>query len=83
MQISLEEALLGYRKNVVHLDNRKVVIKHDEITKPFDVRTIQGEGMPHHNYPSQHGDLHVLHHILFPRKLSEAQKAMVEELLAE
>lgn len=83
MEISLEEALLGYRKNMQHLDNRKVLLVNEAITKPFEVRMIQGEGMPHHNYPSQHGDLHVLHHVKFPSKLSQTQKAIVESILNE
>ncbi|GLD98521.1 hypothetical protein PINS_up007218 [Pythium insidiosum] len=83
MEISLEEALLGYRKTMVHLDNRKVTLTSDKVIEPFEVRTVHGEGMPIHNYPSQHGNLHVLHHIKFPAKLSKKQKEMVEALLAE
>ncbi|KAJ0412694.1 hypothetical protein ATCC90586_002324 [Pythium insidiosum] len=83
MEISLEEALLGYRKNLIHLDNRKVLLTSEKVVEPFEVRTVHGEGMPVHNYPSQHGNLHVLHHIKFPSKLSKKQKEMAEALLAD
>lgn len=81
LNINLEEALLGYRKEVLHLDNRKVRIVQAEVTKPFQVRTIAGEGMPIHNFPSQKGDLHVLHQVVYPEKLSDYQKQLIEELL--
>lgn len=83
MEISLEEALLGYRKDVLHLDARKVWITSTDVTKPFQVRRIAGEGMPVHNFPSQKGELHVLHHIAFPATLSDAQKQLIEELLPD
>ncbi|TMW58738.1 hypothetical protein Poli38472_010297 [Pythium oligandrum] len=83
MQITLEEALLGYRKHVTHLDDRKVPLVFSAVTKPFEVRSIHQEGMPYHNYPSQRGDLHVLHHIQFPSKLTKKQKELVKELLEE
>lgn len=81
MNINLEEALLGYRKEVLHLDDRKVRVVQNEVTKPFQVRTIAGEGMPIHNFPSQKGDLHVLHQVVYPEELSEYQKQLIEELL--
>lgn len=81
MSISLEEALLGYRKEVLHLDNRKVRVLQAEVTKPFQVRSIAGEGMPIHNFPSQKGDLHVLHQVVYPTALSDFQKQLIEELL--
>ncbi|KAF1334437.1 Chaperone dnaj, partial [Globisporangium splendens] len=83
MEITLEEALLGYRKEVLHLDNRRVNVVTSDVTKPFQVRRIVGEGMPVHNYPSQKGDLHVLHEIKFPKKLTDTQKQLIEELLEE
>lgn len=79
----MEEALLGYRKEVVHLDARRVSLASADVTKPFEVRRVAGEGMPVHNFPSQKGDLHVLHEIKFPQTLSDAQRELVAELLAD
>ncbi|KAL3674890.1 hypothetical protein V7S43_000816 [Phytophthora oleae] len=83
LEISLEEALLGYKKPMKHLDDRTVVLTNSKVTTPFEVRTVQGEGMPVHNYPSQHGSLHVHHEIRFPRALSVEQKELVNQLLPE
>ncbi|TYZ64947.1 hypothetical protein PybrP1_013226 [[Pythium] brassicae (nom. inval.)] len=83
LEISLEEALLGYRTEVLHLDARRVVLATTDVTKPFAVRRVAGEGMPVHNFPSQKGDLHVRHEIKFPDALTDAQRQLVEELLED
>lgn len=83
LQISLEEALLGYQQQFTHLDNRKVTLSSAGVTKPFAEKVVSGEGMPVHNYPSQHGDLHVHHQIAFPRSLTADQKKRVAELLPD
>ncbi|KAF4135872.1 DnaJ central domain [Phytophthora infestans] len=83
LEISLEEALLGYKKPLKHLDDRTIVLTNSKVTTPFEVRTVQEEGMPAHNYPSQHGNLHVHHEIQFPAMLSAEQKELVKQLLPE
>ncbi|CAE7880926.1 ERDJ3B, partial [Symbiodinium sp. KB8] len=59
MHISLKEALVGFTKTVKQLDGREVVVESTGVTRPHQVRTIRGEGMPIHNFPSQAGDMHV------------------------
>lgn len=48
MDISLGEALTGFRRIVTHLDGRKVVISSPagKVVKHEDVKIISGEGMP-------------------------------------
>ncbi|RHY25951.1 hypothetical protein DYB32_007992 [Aphanomyces invadans] len=75
------DALLGFDTTLLHLDGHKVSIAHDGVTKPFEVRRVLEEGMPHHHVPSQHGDLYVTHNIKFPTKLTDAQKDLVKRLL--
>lgn len=81
MHISLREALVGFRKSIRHLDGREVVVERNSVTRPFQVQTLKGEGMPHHNFPSQHGNLHVKFHIDFPRSLTAEQVEKIEEIL--
>jgi DnaJ-class molecular chaperone len=74
MRLTLKEALLGFTRSVKHLDNREVVIEHNGVTQPFEVRKIAGEGMPVHNFPSQSGDLFVKYIVDLPRQLNDDQK---------
>merc|ERR1719181_125449 len=55
MTITLKEALLGFTKTITHMDEHTVEISRKRITKPFFVKTIKGEGMPIHQFPSEHG----------------------------
>ena len=79
MTITLKEALLGFTKTITHMDDHTVEIKRKKITKPFFVKTIKGEGMPIHQFPSEFGDLHVKFIVEMPKQLNDAQKKFVEE----
>jgi DnaJ-class molecular chaperone len=79
--VSLKEALLGFTKQIIHLDNHSVEIKQTGVTKPFYVKQIKGEGMPQHESPSIKGDLFVTINVKFPQSLTEEQKTKVAELL--
>jgi len=81
LTISLKEALLGFTKHIDHLDGRQIRISTDSITPPDHVKMITGEGMPHHNFPSERGNLHVKFIVAFPTKLTDKQKKEVERLL--
>jgi DnaJ family protein B protein 11 len=69
----LKEALLGFDKEIKHLDDHMVYIKKEGITQPGDVIKVTGEGMPIHQ-SSDKGDLFVRVDIIFPTILTEAQK---------
>ena len=82
MKITLQEALLGFRRVVKHLDEHEFVVTNKNgISKPNQQIRIKGEGMPVHNFPSQRGDLTVILHIVFPRSLSESQKEALHSIL--
>ncbi len=82
MHITLKEALLGFEKTVKQLDGTDVVVEQkDRISRPFQVLRLKEEGMPRHNFPSEFGDMHVKLHVDMPKKLTAAQKKLVEELL--
>lgn len=47
IQITLEEALLGFEREITHLDGHKVQLdRSDQITKPGLMVRMKGEGMP-------------------------------------
>jgi len=81
LTISLLEALVGFNKKIKHLDGHIVDVVRAEVTKPGQVITIQGEGMPQHNFPSNTGDLLIEITVKFPTSLTEEQKEGFKKLL--
>eukprot|EP00727_Mastigamoeba_balamuthi_P005008 m51a1_g14505 putative heat shock protein family protein (360) ;mRNA; r:805103-807122 len=79
--VSLLEALVGFEKELKHLDGHVVKLHRTDVTKPGLVVTIAGEGMPIAGTPSVHGDLHVEFHVRFPTSLTEEQKEGFKKLL--
>lgn len=77
--ITLREALIGFEKTLTHLDGHEVTVAapSGRITRPFEVKRIADEGMPHHEVPSNFGDLYVKFNVVFPTSLTEEQKAFV------
>lgn len=81
LTISLKEALLGFERKQTHLDGHEFVIRSapGRVTKPAEVLTLKGEGMPVHNFPSEFGDLKVTITVDFPPTLTEEQAAALTE----
>jgi len=79
VDLTLKEALLGFQKNVIHLDGHQVKLSRDFVTQPGDVEKLVGEGMPQHQYSSFHGDLFVEYKVNFPTQLTGDQKALWDE----
>jgi DnaJ family protein B protein 11 len=69
----LKEALLGFEKEIKHLDDHIVTISKNGVVQPGDIIKIRGEGMPIHQ-SSDTGDLFVKIEILLPTELTEKQK---------
>jgi len=80
MKISLKEALLGFEKKLQHLDGHEVTVKSNKVIKPYQTMTIKNEGMPKHNYPSEHGDLFVQFEVVFPESLTPAQQEEIKKI---
>eukprot|EP00873_Tetraselmis_striata_P012603 jgi/Tetstr1/432867/TSEL_022216.t1 len=76
--IDLVEALTGFRHEFKHLDGHTVVLQAVGVTKPGQVASIPGEGMPLMDNAHRHGDLYVTYHVAFPNSLSTAQKDAVK-----
>jgi len=79
--ISLLEALVGFNKLIRHLDGHDVKVEKDSVTKPGEIMIIEDEGMPHHNFPSQIGNLVIEFSIKMPTSLTEQQKQGFRDLL--
>ena len=81
MTLTLAEALTGFKKTIMHLDGHEVTVKSDKVTQYGDVRIIEDEGMPVHNFPSQFGKLHVKFVVKFPSSFSPSQKETLKSIL--
>eukprot|EP00033_Pygsuia_biforma_P001968 GCRY01002191.1.p1 GENE.GCRY01002191.1~~GCRY01002191.1.p1 ORF type:complete len:414 (+),score=80.90 GCRY01002191.1:86-1327(+) len=81
VKISLLQALVGFETQFYHLDNHPIPVKKQSVTKPGDVVTIRGEGMPRHDYSSETGDLHLHFTVVFPDTVSRESAAEFTKLL--
>jgi DnaJ-class molecular chaperone len=82
VHLTLKEALVGFRRVLKHLDGHEVVLEHQGVTKPSEVRVVDGEGMPVHNFPSTAGNLVVTYLVRFPEALNRDQTEAIERLFA-
>lgn len=71
VRVSLSEALLGFKRELVHLDGHIVTFGMDrgDVLKPGAALEIEGEGMPHKEDPSSAGKLVIRFHIDFPQSI--------------
>lgn len=71
MDITLQEALLGFEKTITHLDGHQVTIRSSPnvVVQPFSWKVIPGEGMPIRN-SGEYGELHVKMLVSLPKKLT-------------
>jgi len=81
MTITLKEALLGFKKSIQQLDGRTVEVSRDGVTQYDHVMQIKGEGMPHHDVPSDKGNMFVKFQVVFPNKLTPDQQERLKDIL--
>ncbi|KAJ7903536.1 hypothetical protein B0H14DRAFT_2665304 [Mycena olivaceomarginata] len=67
--IGVDEALLGFDRNLTHLDGHLVRLQRKGVTQPGFVQIIEGEGMPHFEKPT-FGDLYVEYNVVLPIEIS-------------
>lgn len=79
VNLTLSEALLGYNKNIKHMDSHNVRLNKIGTTNPGTVQKVIGEGMPHYQFSSEFGDLYVTYNVEFPDKLTDEQFALFKE----
>jgi DnaJ family protein B protein 11 len=94
--VSLVEALVGFRRNVTHLDGHQVPIDWQGVTRPGDVRRIAEQGMPLFGDAADKaplgkdgktrrkaGDLVLTFRVAFPESLTDAQREAVRKLFPD
>jgi hypothetical protein len=78
MDISLENALLGFTRTFSHLDGHQVQVAKKDVTHCSEVFTIPNEGMPIKGQ-AKRGSLHITLEIQFPKDFSNAQKGHLKK----
>ena len=85
IEISLTEALVGFDKEIEHLDGHRVKIAKSDVSHCSQVMKISGEGMPKkggRTGKKSYGDLYVTLLIVFPDKLTDQQKSTIRATLS-
>ncbi|PRW20497.1 dnaJ ERDJ3B isoform A [Chlorella sorokiniana] len=77
--ISLLDALVGFQRELEHLDGHKVQVGAAGVTRPGEVRWFQGEGMPRYEKPGR-GDLWVTYSVAFPTSITDEQRQQLKTL---
>jgi len=75
--IGIDEALLGFEHELIHLDGHNVTLSRKGVTQPGFVDVIKGEGMPVFGRDS-HGDLYVEYKVVLPLELSPKTRKKLE-----
>ncbi|KAH7884713.1 hypothetical protein F5I97DRAFT_1492738 [Phlebopus sp. FC_14] len=76
--IGIDEALLGFERNITHLDGHVVEINRRGVTQPGESALIEGEGMPIFGQ-SGHGNLYVEYNVVLPFELSSDMRRKLGE----
>lgn len=86
-EISLGEALTGFKICVTHLDGRKLMVssKVGEVLEPkqggVTLKAVAGAGMPFHQDPFKYGNLFLVISIRFPRYIDPVAAGELRALL--
>merc|ERR1719238_2229637 len=83
MEISLTDALCGFKKTVRTLDDRILVIQtvRGEVVKTGDLKQIQGEGMPQYRNPFEKGRMILQFNVVFPPNLDPSMADALAKVL--
>ncbi|XP_029056514.1 dnaJ heat shock protein family member shriveled [Osmia lignaria lignaria] len=82
--ISMQDALVGFKMDIEHLDGHKVTIQRDKVTKPGARIRKKGEGMPNYENNNLHGILYITFDVAFPdTQFTSSQKEEIINLFQQ
>lgn len=81
--ISLKQALIGFKFRIKHMDGRILELVSNDIIKPDEIMKIEGEGMPKGPNESGKGDLIIRFNIIFPSHLNGNRKDYINQILPD
>lgn len=81
LDITLAEALCGFRKLIPYFNDKELVIEEDEVVNDETIRVVREKGLPSLNNPSILGDLFIQYNIIFPDNINKNIKQKLWQLL--
>lgn len=79
-RLPLVDALCGTSFTLIQLDGRQLPITVSDVAGPNSQKVVRGEGMPQTKTGGK-GDLRVQFNIIFPKRISDEQKAALRQYL--
>ncbi|CAD7685495.1 unnamed protein product [Nyctereutes procyonoides] len=80
-RISLREALCGCTVNVPTLDGRSIPVVFKDVIRPGMRRKVPGEGLPLPKTPEKRGDLIIEFEVIFPERIPQTSRTVLEQVL--
>ncbi|WVO13544.1 hypothetical protein L204_101165 [Cryptococcus depauperatus] len=77
--LSVAEALLGFKRQLKHLDGRTIMVSRAGTTQPGEVEVIEGEGMPAYMDVPQ-GDMFIEYSVVLPTAVSETSREKLQDI---
>jgi DnaJ family protein B protein 4 len=81
IELSLKEALTGWKRTVTTIDGKNLVIEKGGPTQPGSSDSYPDLGMPISKKPGQRGNFVVKYNVKFPSSLTAEQKRKLKEIL--
>jgi len=81
VEISLKEALTGWKRTLATIDGNQVPLSGGGPTPPGHEERFPGLGMPKSKKPGESGDFIVTIDVKFPKSLTPTQKTKLKEIL--
>lgn len=81
VDLSLKEALTGWRRLVTTIDGKQITIEKGGPTQPGSSDTYPNQGMPISKKPGERGNFIIKYNVKFPTSLTAEQKARLKEIL--
>ena len=75
LSVSLREALLGFKRELVHIDGNVVSVESKEGLGNEKVIVVKNRGLSKYLFPGEFGDLYVHVKVVWPKNLDWEQKA--------
>lgn len=77
LNITLHDALCGFKKEFTYLDNSKIHIYEENIIENNSVKVLIGKGLEHHKKNYVKGNIYIQYNIQYPIKLEYKQKKLI------